>query len=181
MIQTRSKITQAVLSFFLLQDGKELYVNALARRLSLDSGNLTRKLIELEAEGILKSRWMGEQRYYGLNKDFPFLKEYKNIIFKTLGFESLLKEGLLKIKGIKSAVIFGSYVQNKMNAASDIDLLVVGSHSVLDVNRMAASVQKALDREINVLSVTEAEYLSRKKAKDPLISSIEHNKRIVMI
>ncbi len=181
MIQTRSKITQAVLNYFLLQDGKELYVNELARRLSLDSGNLTRKLIELEAAGILTSHWMGEQRYYGLNKNFPFLKEYKNIILKTLGFESRLKEALIKIKGIKTASIFGSYAQNKMNAASDIDLLVVGSHSVLDVNRAVAVVQKMLDREINVISMAESEYLSRKKAKDPLISSIEHNKRIVLI
>lgn len=181
MFALRSKITQAVLNYFLLQDSKESYVNELARRLSLDSGNLTRKLIELENAGILKSRWQGTERYYLLNKDFPLLKEYKNIIVKTVGFESLLKEALKEVGGVKSAVIFGSYAKDKMDALSDIDLLVIGKHNAVDLQRTIAKVQNTLDRDINAISMTESEYQAKKKAKDPLVMSIDAKPRVVVL
>ncbi len=52
MVQWRSKITRALLDYFLLQEGPPLHINELARQLHLDSGNLTRKLKELEMEGV---------------------------------------------------------------------------------------------------------------------------------
>ncbi|MBI4309091.1 MAG: winged helix-turn-helix transcriptional regulator, partial [Candidatus Omnitrophica bacterium] len=58
----------------MLQQGAEIYVRDLARALHLESGNLARKLLELEKEGILKSRWRGKQRYYSLNANFPLIK-----------------------------------------------------------------------------------------------------------
>ena len=48
MVSLRSKITQKVLDFFLLQQGTESYVSELARTIQVENGNLTRKLIELE-------------------------------------------------------------------------------------------------------------------------------------
>src|ERR1051326_6605096 len=101
----KSKITKDVLAFFFLQDQASLYVNEISRRLHLDSGNLARKLIQLEKEGILKSERKGKQRYYCLNPSFPFLKEYKKIVMATFGFEHLLREALGKVGGITEAYI----------------------------------------------------------------------------
>ena len=70
MISLRSDIVQKVLGYFFLQQGAENYGNDLARVLHLESGNLTRKLLVLEKEGLLKSRWQGKQRYYSLNAGF---------------------------------------------------------------------------------------------------------------
>jgi len=64
MLSLKSKITQAVLGYFMLHEGQELYVNEMARRLALDQGNLDRKLKQLEKEGILKSELKGKERYY---------------------------------------------------------------------------------------------------------------------
>jgi len=56
LISIKSKITKSVLSYFMLHEGAEMYVNELARRFNLDNGNLSRKLNDLEIEGLLKSR-----------------------------------------------------------------------------------------------------------------------------
>ena len=130
MLSLRSKIVQSVLGYFMLHEEAELYVNEMARRFSLDDGNLARKLKELEQEGILKSRLRGKERYYSLNESFPLLKEYKKIILKTVGFEEILNNALKHLKGIEKAYLFGSYAEDKMDVSSDIDLVVVGKHMV---------------------------------------------------
>ncbi len=180
MISLRSKIAQKVLNYFMLQQGAEIYVNDLARILDLESGNLTRKLLELEKEGILKSAWQGRQRYYSLNKNFPLIKEYKNIILKTVGFEQILKTELKKIAGIQRAVIFGSYARDRMDSHSDIDLLVVGGHSTIELGKTIARIQKTVGRDINLISMAIDEY-DRKKKSDPLLKSIGTNKAIKLI
>lgn len=180
MLSLRSKITQTVLRYFLLHEESEVYVSELSRRLSLESGNLTRKLGELETEGILKSRWQGSQRYYSLNSDFALLQEYKNIIRKTIGFEPMLQNALKKISGIKRAVLFGSYARQKMDSASDIDLLVVGSHDTVALQKEIAQLQMAADREINLISMSPREY-DNKRLKDPFLKAVHKRKKIILI
>jgi predicted nucleotidyltransferase len=179
MINLRSKISQKILNYFMLQDGVESYVNELARTLKVDTGNLTRKLITLEKEGILKSRWQGKQRYYSLNRTFPLLKEYKNVVTRTIGLEQVLRDSLSKVKGIKIAVIYGSYAQNKMDSHSDIDLLVVGKHSTVLLQKAVADIQKSVHREINVVSMSLEEYY--RKPKTPFVMSIEKKKSIKIV
>ncbi|MBI1869717.1 MAG: nucleotidyltransferase domain-containing protein [Chlamydiae bacterium] len=175
MISLRSKITQAVLGYLMMHENAELYVNEMARRLLLDDGNLSKKLKELQREGILNSQLKGKERYYSLNASYPLLNEYKRIILKTVGFEYVLKEVLEKIRGLEHAYLFGSYAQNKMDSASDIDLLVIGNHSTIELQKKMAEVQKSMDREINVISVSELEY-EKKQKKDPLFRSIKEKK-----
>lgn len=179
MINLRSKISQKILNYFMLQEGAESYVNDLARTLKMETGNLTRKLITLEKEGILKSRWQGKQRYYSLDKTFPLLREYKKIVSKTIGLEQSLKDLLSKVPGIKSAIIFGSYAQNKTDAHSDIDLLVVGNHNTVSLYRAIADIQKSVQREINVVSMSPQEY--QQKLKDPFLKSVEKKKSLKII
>ena len=122
-----------------------MYVNEIARRLNLNRGNLVRKLKELEAEGILRSRWKGNQLYYSFNSTFSLLKEYKNIIRKTVGLEHILKERLKGLPGIKKVFIFGSYVDDKMDISSDVDILVAGDQDTIELHKMIAQVQKITD------------------------------------
>ena len=180
MLSLRSKIAQKVLNYFMLQQGAESYVSDLGRTIQVENGNLTRKLMELEKEGILKSRWQGKQRYYSLNKNFSLLKEYKNIVLKTLGLEQILKISLGKIFGIKKALIFGSYAQDKMDPHSDIDLLVIGDHSTVDLNKAVAQVQKSINRDINAVSMSLQEY-NDKKRDDPFLKSIEAKKSVKIV
>lgn len=181
MLSLRSKITQEVLGYFMLHETSEMYVNELARYLGLDSGNLVRKLRELEVEGILKSDAKGNLRYYSLNRSFPLLKEYRRIMLKTVGFEHALKEALKKVKGLKKAILFGSYAQDKMDVASDIDLLAVGNHDSIALQRSIAEFQKKMEREINVINMSPEDYEKRKRSGDPLIKSIYRKKRIPLL
>ena len=180
MFSLKSKITRSVLGYFMLHEKAELYVNEMARRFSLDDGNLARKLKELEQEGILKSRLRGKERYYSLNSSFPLLKEYKRIILKTVGFEGTLSNALKQLKGVEKAYIFGSYAEDKMDVASDVDLIVVGNHSTVELQKKISEVQKSVDREINVISMGSYEY-QKKMKRDPFLKSVHLKKKIIIL
>jgi predicted nucleotidyltransferase len=180
MLSIRSALTKAVLGHFMLNPDSESFVNDLARRFELDSGNLARQLVRLEREGVLKSRWSGSQRYYSLNKGFALLKEYRKIVLKTFGLEYSLKAALQKIDGISRAFVFGSYASDRMDVASDIDVMVVGDHSTAELNRAVAGIQEKTERPIHAVSMTAREY-EKKRKTDPFLKSIEKGPRVNIV
>jgi predicted nucleotidyltransferase len=180
MISFRSSITQKLLTYFFLNKTKEFYVNELARFLNADPKNLDKKLKELEKEGIFKNEFRGKQRYYSINHQFPLLNEYEQIFNKTIGLEYQLKNILQKTKGLEEAYIFGSYASNKLDVLSDIDLLIIGSHKSLDVEKAILPLQKTIGREINIIDITKEEFEEKKIKKDPFIKHI-FSKQIIKI
>ena len=181
MISLRSKITKKLLNYFFLHKSSKLYINQMTRLLKVDHGNLVRKLQKLEKEGILKSEFKGNQRYYSLNPDYPLIKEYQAIVFKTIGIEAELRSAFSRIKGIKHLYIFGSYARDHMEADSDIDILIVGTAPHLYIEEVVSRLQKKVRREINVIDFDEVEYQSKIKNDDPFIKDILENPHIKII
>src|SRR3990167_6895332 len=157
MINFKSKITQAVLGYFFINPQAEMYLNEMARKFKLDRGNLVRKLAEWEKEGVLLKNKKGNLSLYTVNRDYPFWLELKKIFKKSFGLESALKEKLKSIKGLKTAIIFGSYAKDKLSGESDIDLLLVGAHNFLSAQRAIVKLQEQFDREINIIDMTAEE------------------------
>lgn len=179
MINFKSKITQAILGYFFINPRAEMFLNEMARKFKVDRGNLTRKLTEFEKEGILLKNKKGNLSLYTVNRAYPFLPELKKIFIKSFGLEYELKKSLKNIKGIKTAIIFGSYAKNKLSAESDIDLLLLGSHKSLDAQREIIKLQSRLDREINVVDMTEDEF--HRKKNDEFLTNVLSGKIIKLI
>jgi predicted nucleotidyltransferase/predicted transcriptional regulator with HTH domain len=178
MISFKSEITKKVLNYFFLNPHESQYVNELSRKLSLDKRNLVKKIRDLEKEGLLKSEVRGNMRLYSLNKHYPLLAEMKNIFLKTAGVENKLRTILNELPGVKKAFLFGSYAQDKMSAHSDIDLLIVGNHKIIALQKKLSALQKELEREINAINMDEPEFAKKRRNQDPFISNIFKNKTI---
>lgn len=179
MINFNSKITKKVLPYFFLNQEKELYLNEISAKFEVDRANLSRKLTEWVDLGVLNKRKKGNLSLYKINKKYPYLLEMKKMIQKSFGVEKKLSEDLKSIKGLKSAYIFGSYAIDVLGAESDIDLLLIGSHDVLEVQKRIIHLQKYFDREINVVDMTEKEF--KQKEKSDLIKNIFKNKYIKIL
>lgn len=164
MIALRSKITRALLGYFLLNPHKRHYVNELARMLALDPKNLHKKLNELEREGLLKSEFSGNARYFSLNTSYPLIDQYKEIVLKTVGLEKQIAEAVRSVPGVQEAYIFGSYAKNEMDASSDIDVLAVGEHSSVALQRKIGALQTKVGREINIINVGPGELKKKRQA-----------------
>jgi len=178
MLSFKSKIVEKVLGYYFLNPESQRYINELARILKVDAGNLDRKLKELESEGILISEEKGNLKYFFLNKNYALLKEIMNLYNAKYGIDKKLSELFANLKGLKEAYIFGSYAKNQMDTESDIDILLIGDHQSLQAKRMVAQMGDALQREINIVDMTETEFQKRKRNKDEFIENIFSHKNI---
>jgi predicted nucleotidyltransferase len=181
MISLKSKITQKLLVYFFTNKSSEHYAAELARLFGEDSKNTHTKLRELKEEGLLKSRVQGKETLYSLNGAFPLLKEYESIVQKTVGVEAQLKLVMNNIRGITQAYIFGSYARNQLTPTSDIDVLVIGDHDILEVQKKVLKLQKAVNREINVIDMSEEEFENKKAQQDPFLQKVLKDHPIALI
>lgn len=181
MISLRSKVARKLLDYYFLNPGAQHYINELARNLELDPKNTETKLKELEKEGLFKSEFRGKERYFLLARENPILEHYRQIFLKTYGIEKTLKDILSGLKGLKEAYIFGSYASDRMDSSSDIDILAVGSHSVLALQRQIVGLQKDTGKEMNVTNLTPEEFKAKKRIKNHFISRIFKTKVIKLV
>ena len=178
MISLRSEITKRLLNYFFINPHESLYINEISRNLQLDKRNLVKKLKEQEKEGGLNDNKRGNLKLYSINKAYPLYNEYKKIIMKTVGFEEKLREILREAKGIKEAYVYGSYASNKMDVNSDIDLLVIGKHDIILLQRSLNKLQKEINRSINAVNMDEKEFKKRLKDEDPFVKGVLGQKHI---
>ena len=181
MFNVSSKIANKILRYYFINPRRKNYVNELARILDADPGNLSRKLQELENEGILNSEFSGKQKYYFINKKYSLLKEAKKVFELKYGLGDLIAHSLKGIKGIKEAYIFGSYAKGDFESESDIDVLIIGSHPVMEATKALLLIQEKIGREINVVDLTEKEFQKRKENKDEFINNIFNGKVIKIL
>jgi predicted nucleotidyltransferase len=174
----KSEIAQKVLGYFFLNPHEQLYTNEIAKNLNLDKRNLVKKLKEFEKDGLLKKTVRGNMKLYSINDKYPLFNEYKKIILSTAGIEGALRQMLAGFPDVLEAYLYGSYARNAMDANSDIDLLVVGGHSVLALQRKLTALQKSLGREINVVNMDPNEFKEKKGNNDPFISGIMQGKKV---
>jgi predicted nucleotidyltransferase len=181
MIIPRSKVSKKILGYFILNPQRRHYINELAGILNLDPKNTYRALMELEKGGILVSEFIGKSRFFKLNKKYPLLSNYKKIFLSTAGIEYQLKNICQSLAGAKEAYIFGSYAKGDMDASSDVDVLVVGEHSSVELQRQLSKIQKETGREINAVSFSLKEFQDKKRKGDPFIKSILNTKHIKLL
>lgn len=175
MVTFKSRVTVKILDYYFLNPAARHYVNELAKILHLDPKNVYRKLLELEKAGLLKSEFLGRERYFFLDRKSPLLKPYRQIFMKTNGLEKRFGSILAGFPGVKEAYIYGSFARNQMDAASDIDILAVGSHSTLELAKALNRLQGEIGREINVVNMSEREFQHKKDQSNPFIKNVFKN------
>ena len=181
MLNTRSTIQNKILNYFFLNQEKQVYINELARQITADPKNVYRILVRLEGDGILVSEFKGKERYFSSNRKNPIYKNYKAVFLKTAGLEVILKRELTGIANLKEAYIFGSYASKKYDSNSDIDLLCIGKHKRLAVQKSLYDVQKKIGREINAVHMTPDELREHKAAGDQFVNGIFKGAKIKLI
>lgn len=176
-----SGIKKKILNYLFLNEERRVYINEFARILESDPKNVYRSLVALEKEGILSSEFMGKQRYFYLNKKNKLFKEHKNIFLKTVGIESVLKEELKKVAGLKNAYIFGSYANKNYGPDSDIDILLIGAHKALHAQKTLYNIQKHAGRDINTVNMPFDEFEKKRMSGDNFIKNIFNGKVIKLL
>jgi len=181
MLDLRSKARQRLLAYYFTNPAARRHLRDLAERLSIDPSNLSKELGRLEREGLFRSEVSGRQKYFQLNREYPLFDEVRSIVSKTIGAASLIAQALKKIEGIEEAYLYGSFARNQQDAASDIDVLVIGTPGDEALAEAVRKLERQLGREVNYTVLTREEFESRRTRKDAFLENVWHNKRVALV
>lgn len=181
MLNLRSAARQRLLAYYFINPLARHHLRDLAERLSIDPSNLSKELGRLERLGLFRSEVSGRQKYFQLNREYPLFDEVGSIVAKTIGALPLITQSLKKVPAIEGAYLYGSFARNQQDAASDIDVLVIGSPSEQLLAEAARKLERHLGREINYTVLTRREFDLRRGRKDAFVENVWHNKRVPLI
>jgi predicted nucleotidyltransferase len=181
MIDIRSVARQRLLTFYFANPSARLHLRDLAQRLGIDPSNLSKELVRLEREGLFRSEIIGRQKFFQLNRSYPLYTEVRGIVSKTIGASSLIADSLKKIAGIEEAWLHGSFARNQQDAASDIDVLLIGNPSADTLSDAISKLEHQLGREIGYTIMTRKEFESRRARKDAFLENVWQNKRVSLV
>lgn len=181
MLGFRSKARQRLLAYYFTNPTARHHLRDLAEQLSIDPSNLSKELGRLEREGLFRSDVSGRQKYFQLNREYPLFDEVRNIVAKTIGAVPLIAQSFKKVQGIDEAYLYGSFARSQQDAASDIDVLVIGVPREELLAETVRKLERQLRREVNYTVLTPKEFKSRRARKDAFLENVWHNKRVSLI
>jgi DNA-binding transcriptional ArsR family regulator len=176
------KTRQGILAATFVQPAKSWYVSELARRLGVPSSSLQRELQDLTGAGILKSHRQGRMVYYQANADSPLFPDLRGLLLKTAGLVDILADAMKPLRTkIPLAFVYGSIASGQERSDSDIDLMVVGDISPVDLAVPLRSAREMLGREINPTVYSSAEFAKKRMAKDHFLTEVLTKPRLLVL
>jgi len=176
-----SKTKRAILKQFFSNLDERYYIRQLAVILNTSVGTVHRELARFEKNGILESKSLGNLRFFYINRKNPLFTELKQIIFKTEGIKGRMGMELNRIKGIKTAFIYGSFAKGEEKGNSDIDLFLVGNINEDELIQKISGLESELNREINHTIYTKEEFKKEIENKNSFILEVLKEPKIFLV
>jgi predicted nucleotidyltransferase len=144
--------TQRALSALLLHPERELIQNELVAAAGAGRGRglvLARNLVDA---GLARARRVGRSVLLSANPAHPLFPELRALCVKSFGIADRIREAFSPwATQINAAAIFGSVARGEEQADSDLDLLVVGDVSLLDLAPAIIAIEEAVGRRVDLL------------------------------
>ena len=176
------KTRRAVLSLLYSHADEAFYLRQIVRTTGVGLGSVQRELKQLSDVGIISRTVRGKQVYYQANRQSPIFNELHGLIVKTAGVVDVLRSALAPSIGrVKVAFIFGSIASGAEGRASDIDLIIIGEVTFADAVSSLSKAQEILQREINPVVYSVAEFQKRIAERHHFVTDVLHGDKIFII
>jgi predicted nucleotidyltransferase len=173
---------QRILGATLLNPQRSYMVKELIKHSGAGVGNTRRHLDKLLAAGVLsEGPRYGHERSIRANPEHFLYLDLQSIARKTFGLAEPVRRALEPFaSNIQQAFIFGSVVSGKDTATSDIDLIVVGTPSLLALSEALGQAESALGRHIHLTLYDEDEWEGLRQT-DPVVSQISESSKMMLL
>lgn len=160
-----SRTQQRVLGILFGEPERSFFASEIFQRAGTGRGTVQRELERLLASGLVTVRQIGNQKHYQANAASPVFHELRSIVRKTTGLADPIAAALRPLrKKIDLALIYGSVARGEERAGSDVDLLVVSDHLLLeDLLSALGKAERQVGRTIHPALYTRTEFSSRRK------------------
>jgi predicted nucleotidyltransferase/DNA-binding HxlR family transcriptional regulator len=175
LVSSRVKAELLRLLFGLRQP--EVHLRELGRQSGLSPGTVQQELQRLTRVGLVLARKDGNRVYYRANPDHPVHRDLCSLVLKTDGLAGVLQPTLAGPE-VRLAFVFGSIARGDTGAASDVDLMVIGTVGLRRLATLLSGLADRLGREINPHVMTSEEFAERKKKRDHFVTSLLNSPRL---
>ena len=154
--------TQAALLAALFGSDSAVSIQSLSERLGIPYPTLHREVARLLNSGLIIEKKTGNYRFFLPNQTSPMYRPLYDLLQIYSGPVPQLKKEFQSIEGIEWCALFGSWAQRLLGKEGrppqDIDVLVIGTPEVREVNKACALVSKSLGWEVNPVIFTREEW-----------------------
>ena len=119
--------------------------------------------------------------YFTLNKNYQLYDEFMRIFAKTSSLSVAIHSNLSKIGKIKFVAVSTKFPKNQIIKDDEIYLLLVGIIVVVEIESLIKEVENSFGRPINYSTMTENEFVFRKKNNDPFIWRFLKQPKIMLV
>lgn len=175
-----SRVKAEVLRLLFGVEGRELHLRDLARQAGMNAMTVRQELTRLSGLGLVTSRKNGNRTYYRADERHPLYPDLRNIVLKTSGLVDVLREALAQVRA-KVAFVFGSVASGSEKAASDVDLMVIGSTSLREVSSALSGIDLRIGREINPHVYSLREFAERRRKREHFVTSVLESPKLFVI
>jgi predicted nucleotidyltransferase len=160
---------------------RPVHMREIERLTGFAIGTIQKELKNLQVLDLVIRRRDGNRVYYEANKQNPLYPEIHSLVAKTVGLVYVLKEALENTKDVHAAFVFGSIAKGDEKAASDVDLMVIGSLGLRKLTALLAGTSEKIGREINPHVLLPSEFNRKRKEGDHFLTSVLREPRIFII
>lgn len=172
----------SVLSLLFINYEDSFYVREIIEALGLGRGAVQRELARLHQAGLIIRSKRGNQVLYQANRDSPVFGEIRSLMVKTAGISDVISSALSDLEDkIKVAFIYGSFAEGTDTAASDVDLVVIGSATLREVASALHGAQGVIGREINPVTYKDAEFRDKLAERHHFVRSVFAAPKIFLV
>jgi len=175
-----SRTRVSLLSKLVMNPNKSFYIRELSRELKIPYGMLYKEEKNLVSLGLVKEEKKGKITLVSANKNLPYFAELKNLMIKTAGLSDVLKAALSGLRGIRYALIYGSFATGDETESSDVDLLLIADIAEERILDLTGQIEKEVGREVNYTLWSEQEFMKRIKNRHHLLRDIS-SKPVMML
>lgn len=184
-----SKTRVKLLSLFFNNPGRPFYVREITRKIDEQINSVRRELANLLSIGIISSEGSNNRLYYEVNPKYEYYEQLRSIfttmpvksadpVIKETREEDQIIKKLRSTGSIQFAFLTGTFTND---SRTNVDIFVVGDVNKSRLAKVAADLEKDMNRELNYSSLTPEEYQYRLSLNDRFVTNVLAAKKIVVI
>lgn len=176
-----SRVRVKILQLYLTSADSLFHVREIVRRVAEEINAVRRELARMEKYGMVASEWRANRRLYRFRKDYLFYGQLLGMVAKTAGLGGNIVKSRAKLGRIKFAFLSIRFLKGGQASSEDVDLLVVGSIVLPQLQAIVADEQAKREQEINYSFMDEAEFKFRVKRRDPFILRVLIQPKVMLL
>ena len=176
-----SKVRVKVLTLFFSRPREMFHVREIVRQTQEEINAVRRELARLEKEGLLKSEWRANRRYYNVQTNYIFFPEFVRLVAKSNGIGAKILVHRAKLGKVKYAILSLGYVLGKDVEPDDVNIFIVGDIVLPELGLLIREEENRKGGAVNYTPMSEDEFVFRKRRRDPFIMRLLAAPRVMVI